>query len=102
MPLLVDASQANETLYDVFPVERRFNGFAGAFGSRDDANSDEPGAAIDGASVASWHAATIRIDPAKVYETACRSADMKRLPDDKVRWSNSAKDGEVPASAPGE
>ena len=79
--LLVAGSQANETLYDVFPVERRFNGFVGAFESppRDDANAGEPGAAIDEVegSVASRHAgATIRIDPTRAHEIACRSADM--------------------------
>jgi hypothetical protein len=47
--LSVDGSQANEMLYDVFPVERRFDGFVGAFLSGDDARRGESGGVIDGA-----------------------------------------------------
>jgi hypothetical protein len=81
--LSVAGSQANETLYDVFPVERRFNGFVGAFLSEEDPNAGEPGGAIDGGSgsVASRHApARTRIDPARAHESDCRSTDMRTPP----------------------
>ena len=77
--LPVNASQANETLHDVLPVERRFNGLVGGFLGADLANAGESGARIDGASgsVASRHAAaTTRIDPARAHESDCRSANM--------------------------
>ena len=81
--LPVRGSQANETLHDVLPVERRFNGPAGGFLFGDLANAGESAAVIEGASgaVASRHAAaTTRIDPARAHESDCRSADMGRLP----------------------
>jgi len=74
--LPVTGSQANETLHDVLPVERRFNGFAGA-GAFPLASDDDSGNATDAGSVASRHAvAATRIDPAITAETDCRSADM--------------------------
>ena len=64
--LSVDASQPNETLHDVLPVERRFDGFVGAFRSADTANAGEPGKVDASGAVASRHAATrTRIDPAR-------------------------------------
>ena len=62
--LPVCASQANETLHDVLPVERRLNGFVGA-GLR--ANTGVSSAGFDGpgGTVASRHApATTSIAPA--------------------------------------
>ena len=59
--LPVNASQAKETLHDVLPVDRRFNGPVGGFFGADLANAGESVARLDGA-VASRHAAaTTRI-----------------------------------------
>ena len=80
--LPVNASQANETLHDVLPVERRFNGPVGGFLDGDLAKSGESVARVDGASglVASRHAAaTTRIDPARAHESDCRSRDIGLL-----------------------
>jgi hypothetical protein len=74
--LPVTASHANETLHDVFPVDRKFNEFAGAEGFPF-ANDGDSGDAVDAGSVASRHApAATRIDPARTPERESRSADM--------------------------
>jgi hypothetical protein len=83
--LSVDGSQANETVHDVLPVERRFAGLVGAFLSEEDPNAGESDGAIDGGSgsVASRHAAArTRIDPARTHESDRRSANMRPLRDD--------------------
>src|SRR4029079_6996701 len=96
MPTLSgDASQAKETAYDVFPVERRLNGFVGAFLSGDVASEAEPVGAIAEASglmLSPPAPATKRIDPARAHETACRSADMRRLRDNQVLVSRPPSD----------
>src|SRR5829696_5854958 len=76
------ASQANETLHDVLPVETRLNGFAGGLPPPDFADEAAPGAVIDDASgrTFSWHpAAATRSDPARAYPRDCRNEDMGRL-----------------------
>src|SRR5688500_13287796 len=84
--LPVTGSQANETLHDVLPVTRRFNGPvgpAGGFLVEDFAEAGESGAVSDdssGAVVSPHDTATTRIDPARAHETDCRIADRIRSP----------------------